>query len=254
MATQLEPQTFTAVLDNTDQKLKQLQAFKNQPISALPQKLMLTGVAVGTVVVVSMMAIHIITGMLAIGAMALTGAGLFVGYYKIKALAPSLQQKSRNESLKRMVEEARKNAVYQLDNEVLSRRAKLSAARKARDDMGGFVETMRSGLAKTDPSSSTFARKEEILNRTNSAYLLMSENLDKVGQSVKQFELQVKDYKDLNEYANMAGDAMAIFNANDDSKLQEMLSLEAFRQIDADFNSGIVSIENAARDMNIDNQ
>ena len=81
------------------------------------------------------------------------------------------------------------------------------------------------------------------------AYESVKANLEKAKVANQQFEQKVRDYKDLEEFSNIAGEAMAMFSEGNDAKLQEMLSLEAFKEIDNNFNSAIISIENSARDM-----
>lgn len=246
--------SFATVVDDTNSRMKQIEAFKNKPISGTAQKVAFTGLVVGGLMLASLMIFHIITGILALVAMAAAGIGLWAGWHWVKAMSPSFKQKMKNESIKRMIAEARKNAVSQLDNRVLDRRAHLLKSREARNDMGGLVEAMRTKLASADRTSESYKKMHGILERTEAAYKTVCENIDKAAESNKKFESKVQEYKDLDDFANMAGDAMAVFDQTTDGKLQEMLSLESFKAIDSEFNSAIISIENSSRDMAIDNK
>ena len=56
----------------------------------------------------------------------------------------------------------------------------------------------------------------------------------------------------MEKFASGAAEAMALFTTSGDDKLEEILSMEAFGQIESDFNEALIEIENSASDMALD--
>ncbi len=245
--------SLTGIISTTETKLHQIQEMGSKPISKSAQAVGFGVLAVSTVVVASILAFHIITGILALAVTGAAAVGLWAGWSYVKRMNPVYQLKLRNHVMNKMMNEAREQAIAQLNNEVKSRHARLIASRDARDKMGAMISNMKEKLSQALREGSDVAVKMQgILSRVEPAYEIVKINLDKAATANKQFEIKVQDYKDLKEYADMAGEAMAMFDSSESTKLQEMLSLESFRSIDADFTTAIVSIENSARDMAID--
>lgn len=244
--------SLTGIISTTETKLHQIQEMGSKPISKSAQTVGFAVLAVSTVVVASILAFHIITGVLALIVTGVAAVGLWAGWSYVKKMNPVYQLKLRNHVMNKMMNEAREQAIAQLNNEVKFRHARLVASRDARDKMGAMISNMKEKLSQTRPDSDVAKKMQGILARVEPAYEIVKTNLDKAAAANKQFEIKVQDYKDLKEYADMAGEAMAMFDSSESTKLQEMLSLESFRSIDADFTTAIVSIENSARDMTID--
>lgn len=240
---------FTGVIDDTATELKKIEAYKNKPISDTAQKVGFVALVAFGLIMASMFIFQVFVGMVALVMVAVTAVAMWAGWAYVKRLDPLLQQKARNGILKRRIEEARRNAIYQLDNQVIDRHKKLKEAQAARDKMGALVMSMKDKIANGDPESATVKKMVAILTNIETAYTAVKANLEKAKQANAQFEQKVKDYKDLEEFSNIAGEAMAMFSESGDAKLQEMLSLEAFKEIDSNFNSAIISIENSAKDM-----
>lgn len=244
--------SLTGIISTTETKLNQIQEMSKKPISKSAQTVGFAILAISTVVVASILAFHIITGVLALVVTGVAAAGLWTGWSYVKRMNPVYQMKLRNHVMNKMMNEAREQAIAQLNNEVKSRHARLMASREARDKMGAMVSTMEQKLSQANADSDVAKKMQGILSKVKPAYEIVKANLDKAATANKQFEIKVQEYKDLKEYADMAGEAMAMFDSSESTKLQEMLSLESFRSIDADFNTAIISIENSARDMAID--
>lgn len=242
---------FTGVIDDTATELKKIEAFKNKPISDTAQRIAFVMLVAFGLIMASMFIFQVFVGMVALVMVAVTAVAMWAGWAYVKRLDPLLQQKARNGILKRRIEEARRNAIYQLDNQVIDRHKKLKEAQAARDKMGALVMSMKDKIANGDPESATVKKMVAILTNIETAYSAVKVNLEKAKQANAQFEQKVKEYKDLDAFSTIAGEAMAMFSESSDVKLQEMLSLEAFSAIDSDFNSAIVSIENSSKDISL---
>lgn len=246
--------SLSGIISNTESKLHQIEAIKNKPINKSAQKIGIAVLFIFGLVMASILAMHIIAGVFALVLTAASAVGLWFGWSYVKRLEPAYQMKLRNHVMEKMMNEAREHAISQLNNEVKSRHARLVASREARNSMGAMISTMKSKLQSAREGSDVAIKMQTILNRVEPAYQIVCENLEKAAKANQQFEVKVQDYKDLKEYADMAGAAMAMFDSSESTKLQEMLSLESFRAIDTDFNTAIISIENSARDMAVDQQ
>lgn len=242
---------FTTVVEETNNKMQSIEAFRNKPISGTPQKIGFFVLVTAGLLLASMFVLQILTGVFALVVAGIATVALWFGWNFVRKLDPLIQQKTKNMVLNRMIEEARRNAKAQLDNQVIDRHNKLAAAKVARDKMGALVKSMKDKLEATDPSSSSFAKMTGILATIEKAYATVLTNLDMAAKSNKEFENKVQEYKDLDDFTTMAGDAMAVFDSTSGSKLQDMLSLEAFKHIDFEFNTAITTIENSARDLEL---
>lgn len=243
---------FLTVLKNNENTMRDIEAFKQAPISRKAQTMIFTGITVGGLILASVLAMQIITGALALAVMGIVLVGGFMGIRALRAADPLIQQKTKNYILKKMYEEARINAVSQLDNQVLVNHQKLIDARKSRDKMGALVEDLKTKISSLAPASGNLVKMQGILARVEAAYTIICNNVDKAQLVNADFEIKVKDYKDLDSFSKLAGEALSIFDGSD--KMAEMLSLESFKHIDSEFNIALVSIENSARDMELENR
>jgi hypothetical protein len=196
---------------------------------------------------------QILTGIVALVASGVLLIGGFLGVRFLKTMDPVIKQKTRNMLIEKMFEEARQSSIAQLTNHVLSNAKKLESARKARDKMGAMVMTLEADVDFNDTESKSNAKKMKIYRKVKDAYDTVVSNVDNAAIKHKEFEEKVEEYKDLERFTKMAGEAMALFDDGADSKLNDMLSLESFEHIDSEFNTAIVTIENNARDMERDN-
>lgn len=243
---------FSAILDNNKQELARIDNYKKQAVSATPRNLAFAGLTVGGVVVASFLALQIITGVIALVAIAITGVAGYFGIKWLKHLDPIMKQKMKNKQLKSMMEEARKHAIYQLDNQVIKNTERLNDARKSRNKMGASIEKLKGKLDPANEGKPIYQQKLDIIKRLQDAYNHIKVNLDKAAKANIDFEAKVKDYKQMEEFAAVAGEAMALFENNGAGQLEDMLSLEAFNHIETEFSTALISIENSARDMVVD--
>lgn len=249
MNTTEKKSAFSSIIDNNKQEMNRIEDYKREKISATPRNLAFVGISFVGLIVASFLALQIITGVLALITVAVTGVAGFFGMKWLKHLNPIMKQKMKNKQLKIMMEEARKNAIQQLENQVIDNAGRLGEARQARNKMGSSIEKLKSKVDPANKGKPIYDKKMEVIQRLETAYIQVKENLDKAAKANIAFEMKVKDYKDMEAFASEAGAAMALFEATSDSKLEEMLSLEAFNHIDDEFSTALISIENSARDM-----
>ncbi|GAB0154634.1 hypothetical protein [Marinobacterium sp. BA1] len=243
---------FHQVLQSNSSSLSRIETMRKAPITNTGRNLVFGGLALGSIVGVGIIAFQIIAGVAALAFAAVTCTGLYFGLKYLKAMDPVIKQKLKNHQIKSMVEEARKNAVAQLDSIVLDNEQKLASARAARDRMGASIEQLRSMLDPTNAGKPAYEQKLKMLERIEKAYVVVLENMDKAAVSHKAFKEKVREFKDLERFSVMAAETLSLIKGTEQSDLEEMLSLASFQQIETDFSESIISIENYARDLVVD--
>jgi biopolymer transport protein ExbB/TolQ len=243
---------FSQILENNRQELAKIEKIRNKSISKWPRNLLFGAAFTAMVFVMGMFLMHIITGVLALGSLVFSGIALFMILRFLRAMDPLIQQKTKNFLVNKMAEEARKNAVAQLDNQVLVNTERLAVAREARNKMGAAVKSLQSKINENNSGKPNYERKKQILAQVEEAYEHIKNKLDLAAKANTQFEEKVQEYKEMESFAAQASEAMAIIKDSGDDQLEHMLSLEAFNQIETDFNTAITDIENNVRDMKLD--
>jgi len=245
---------FDSILNSNQQTMHNIESYRNKKITNTPRNLLFGGVVIGTSLLFIMFAAQIITGMFAIILTGVTGISAFYLTRLLKNMDPYIRQKFKNEALKKMMNEAKDNAIYQLDNQVIKNSERLKQAREARNKMGALVQQLKSSINPENKGKPIYERKLEMLKKVETAYEVMGANLEAGAEANKKFKVKVNEYRDMNRFADIAGEAMALLGASGHKELEEMLSLESFNEIDSNFNSAIISIENSARDMQLDQE
>lgn len=243
---------FSNIMQDNSQALQKIDKLKNTKITSTPRNLIFGGLAVLGIFMTLVFAVQIITGMFALILTGVTLVGGFLGLRFLKTMDPVIRQKTKNLVMEKMVEEAQENAIYQLDNQVILNKDRLEHARNARNKMGALVQQLKGSIKSENKGKAIYERKMDMLVKVQLAYETMCSNLKAGAEANEVFKAKVNEYRDMNKFANIAGEAMALLGASGSKELEEMLSLEAFSAIDGNFNTAIISIENSANDMAID--
>lgn len=243
---------FSAILDHNKAEMAKIDDFKNQKITALKRNIVFGGMGLATFIFFILFATQILSGVLALIATLVFSLLAFYGIKFLKAADPLIRQKTKNLVLKKMVAEARNNAVQQLDNQVLENAKRLERARAARDKMGAAVQSLKSKIDPANEGTPIYQKKVEMLNKVEIAYDQIKTMLAKGAAANKKFEKKVIQYKDMESFANDVQEAMSFFEDSGSIQLENVLSLEAFGHIEEEFNVALVSIENKTQDMKLD--
>lgn len=242
---------FSSILSENQNVMSRIEAFKDQTFDTGRRNIAFAGMAVAGLFVAGMFALQILSGVATVVLLGATALGSVYGIRYVKAMDPVIREKWKNKALKLMIQNARKDAIYQLDNHVLENTRRLKAAREARDAMGAHVEMLAAKLKDSDPNADSYAKKKDMYNRVNAAYMIRKKVIRQGYLDNEAFEAKVKDYKDLDAFSKIHDEAMS-FLQDDGMDLRELLSLEAFAAIEENFNKSLVSIENNAEDMELE--
>lgn len=245
--------SFSTFIDEGNQRLAAIKAKHSAPITPKARNFIGSGLVLASLFVVGFAAFQIITGAIAL---ILSAIIIVCGFFGIRALIaadPLIKQKTRNYVLSKMIEEAKTMKLETITNLVLASGERLANARKARDDMGGYVNKLKMRLQQSDKTSSMYAQKVQMAQKVEDAYNTIVQNVEKAGKAHQLLTQKVRDYKDMDEFSDMANAALSFASNNGMSQLDEMLGMEAFGAIESDFCSAMAAIENSVGDYNLDN-
>ncbi|SEG14167.1 hypothetical protein [Marinobacterium lutimaris] len=241
-----------ALVEQSNDRIAQIKHEQGVKITDRARNLGFLAFCLVGVGLVGLMAFQIIAGTFAL----LVGfGGLAFMFYAIRYLKMNdkhIKQKMQNRVIANMIEEAKTHKIETLTNLVIDSRNRLDAAREARNKMGGYVEKIKARLNESDQDSSSYATKVQMAERVESAYEMVCGNVDRAGAAHKALTKKVEEYKEMAEFSDIVGDAMAFAKSNTGT-LDEMLGMEAFAAIEQDFQEAMVSIENSVSDFEIDN-
>ena len=226
-------------MNNIDQ-IKQLQHAAENPSAATRNKL---AIGVGTVLLVLsiMFSTQIISGVLAL-AMLIVGVPILIWVFiALRKADPLIKQKLDNELLKLMVNEASRNRIEQLSNDLITRRAKIESAKQARIKMLGQVKTLEKQLKEANKNSSFYTNMKEQFDKFEKAVDIIKVKIQTSVEATDKFEEKVKEYKQYHKFTQTAQELTAALKG--DSTLENMLTDVAFEAIDNDFNGAMAEID-----------
>jgi hypothetical protein len=221
-------------------EIKQLQHAVENPSSATRNKLaLITG---GILLVLTFMfSTQIVSGILALAALIVGIPILIWAFIALRKADPYIKQKLDNELLKLRVNEASKNRIEQLSNDLIARREKIETAKKARAKMLGQIKTLEKQLAEASPTSSFYKNMKEQFDKFQKAVDLIKDKIQASIIATDKFEDKVKEYKQYHKFTQTAQELTAALK--DDSTLENMLTDVAFEAIDNDFNTAMADID-----------
>jgi len=241
---------FSTILQKNKDDINQIKTFQNMPVTTKARNIAFTSIVVGSLFFTGLFALQIIQGLFALVMVGCLGVGSFFSLRFLKAMDPAIQQKTRNYRIKVMTEEARKNSISQLDNQVLLKNDQLKAARKSRDNIGAMLKGIESEFRKSDPTSQYHSQKEQLYNTVKTAYEKVVVNVEKAKCDIDEFTEKVNEFKKMEKFSKLINKTLsALGSTNVD--LDSILSLAAFEQIEDNFNNALVGIENASRDLEV---
>lgn len=232
--------SFSTILENGNQSITRIKELQNQKITATKRNIAFGVVCIGGFFAFSMIAMQVITGIIALGFSLIASVGLYYGYRYVKTADPLIRNKMRNKVLEKMIEEAKTQKIETLTQLVLSSNSRLNGASQAVAKMTGLLKKLE---AKVDKDSSLYDRQMEMVDSATKAVKTMTANYHKAKKAHEDLEVKVNEYKSMHEFSNVFTDMMQFVKETDGSKLEEMLGYEAFNQIETDFHDAIAEIE-----------
>lgn len=177
-------------------------------------------------------AFQILAGLAAMVATCVVGVSLWLGSKHIGKLDAVVRQKAELAMLSTMIKTAQKNHVIQLKAAVLKKREKIAAARAKYVELRGQVEQLRIKANRAEKDDPYAQQKLEMYEKTNAATARYSKLITRMSDAADKFERQVNFYEDM---AKTAAIASNIMEALADNKLDDMLSMAAFEQIELEY-------------------
>ena len=246
--------SFSNIIEENNQRIANIKNEYAKPITGKIRNMIGAGLVLGSLFMVGFVALQIITGVLALVFSAFMLIGAYFGIRALRAADPLIKQKTQNYILGKMIEEAKTKKTETLTNLVLKSGERLEAARVARDNMGGYVKTLQNRLQQSDKNSSMYPQKVQMTANVERAYETIVENVKKATTAHRLLSQKVDDYKDMDEFSDIAAMALRFASNNGLSQLDEMLGMEAFRAIESEFCTAMSAIENSVVDYQLDNE
>lgn len=241
--------SFGGILKESENQVAVLEEKKGQVVSAAKRNGLFIVGTLGALFLIGMMAANIIAGVFALIVAFVGGAALLWGYRALKAYDPVIRQKMLNHVYDLQIQEARDNAIIQLDRAVITSEVKLNDAREARDEIGGQVNKLKEKAKGKNDADGFYARTIENLE---AAYLQIKSNVDRAAKAHSKFKERVRMYHDRYEFSKSANKIQQLMGASGADEMAEMLTAAAFDEIDSEFNTALVAIENLAHDNKLD--
>lgn len=248
-----ETKDFSSVLDESKNMINDIKKKNVKDITATPRNILFGVLVFAGMLFVGAMALQIITGVIALICMVLAGVGLFLGLRFLKAADPLIKKYTQNLILSKMIENAKTYKMETLTNRVIDSYNMLNEKRAKRDSLRGFMSKLKIKLDESDKNASTYQKKLDMFKSVERGYSIVTQNVDKAGTVHKALETKVNEYKDMDEFTGIITDAMSLITDNGGQKLDEMLSLEAFSEIENEFHTAMAQIDNSVRDFENDN-
>jgi hypothetical protein len=242
---------FSTILTENKNQMAKIREFEAQPITTKARNLAFVGVVIGCVFLTGLFALQIIKGTIALLFVFIFFIAMYYGLKLLRQMDPVIYQKIKNKKLELMYGEARKNAIYQLDNQVITNAQRLEAARTSRNEVGGMVRELENEVKRSDPNGMYHAGKVEMFNTLKKACDTICANIDRAALAFDSFERKVNEFKTMDKFTQKVSKAMGILGGMGMDKMEERLSLVAFEAIEGDFNTAICAIENATRDASL---
>ena len=233
---------FKEVLEKSEERINNIKTKRDSPTTHTTRNLVFGGGVLLSVMFAGMLALQVITGIIALALTGVFGLAAFFVVKNFKKYDKLVAQKIKNHVLSEQLKEAQKNNIVQLKNTVLSRKERFKVGLENHNKMGGFVAKIKMKVERCEPDNPFKAQNEKIYERVSKAYAMNKERLKKAQEAIDTFEKKVYHYEGMAEVAEYASKAMASIANNE---LEDMLSLAAFDSIDTDFCEAMVGLENA---------
>lgn len=195
----------------------------------------------------------IISGIITLVVLVVVGVVLFIGLRFLHKADPLIKMWTDNIILAKMIENAKTYKNETIMNRLLSSFNELQEKRETRTKIHGHLLKIESKLNESDKNSSTYPKKVEMFEKVQYAFDTIEKHVEQAGIVHRKLEVKVAEYKDMMEFTDIISDAMTLINEQGGDKLEEMLSMEAFAEIDTEFHEAMASIDSSIKDFEFDN-
>jgi len=235
--------SFGQLKENIGKENQAIQEFEKQPLNINKQHLIGGGLLVGGILLAGMFFINILSGIVA--AIALIGFGIAAkyGFKALKDADPIIQDKIKRKLIQVRIAEARDNAIEHLKLQIIERHKVYEQKKAGLVEMEGHLSKLKMKLG-TSKNEKTNKSLQTMYDAAKKAVDLVTKNVKMVYKNNKSFEDMVEDYKLKDEFADIADKLNTMAG---DSKVNEMLTLEAFDAIDTDYCNAVAEIDAASK-------
>ena len=205
------------------------------------------GVVIGSLFLASLVAVHIITGALALGLAAIIGTAGYYGYKAIKIYDPLIQKKMRNDQIRRLIKEAQEKKIETLTAYVQYLDDYLQEAKSLRNKVDMLLEKYQQKLNNV---SDDYLKNEyqKLINRLNDSKKAIEKIVEASKDKKEAFAKKLKIAREKYDFIQETQDIVS-FLENSENELDKMLVDESLNQLEKEFLQISVSIKNIASDI-----
>jgi len=205
------------------------------------------GIILSSFFLASLVAVHIITGALALGLVGLIAVLGFYGYKAIKIYDPLIQRKMRNDKMRRLIEEAQQKKIETLMAYVQYLDDYLQEAKNLRNKVDMLIEKYNQKLNNV---SDDYLKQEyeKLINRLENSKKAIETIVQASKDKKEAFAKKLKIAKEKYDFIQETQDIVS-FLENSSNELDKMLVDESLNQLEKEFLQISVSIKNLADDI-----
>jgi len=207
-----------------------------------------TGIIFTSLFLVSLVATHIITGAVALIVAGITVVLGIYGYKAIKTYDPVIQQKMKNNAIKKMIEEAQKRKIETLSQYIqdLDNYLKHAKAMKTKTNM--LIEKYKNDYEQNKSDDYLANEYKKLIEKTKKT----AEDIDKIVIASKKkkedFEKMLKIARSKYDYIKETKDIVD-FLQNSENELDKLLVDESLNQLEKEFQEISSAIRTIANDI-----
>jgi len=208
--------------------------------------LVVGGIGIGALVFSSLVANHIINGIIALGSLILFGLAGFYGFKIIKTYDPVVQKKLQTTAMRKLIEEAQQKKIETLTLYVNYLDKYLSYTKQLRNKVDALIEKYR---AKYQNTTDETLKKEylNLINKLSETQAAINKIVENSKKKKDEFEKKLKIAREKYDFVKETKDILQFLqNSNE---LDKLLVDESLNQLEKEFNEITVSIHNLAKDI-----
>lgn len=244
--------SVNSIFKQSQDKIEQLKKDAEKPVGVMKQNLIFYGGVFFLMIFVMLFAAKIIQGMLALMLLVVVLPTAFYLVKMVKASDPLIRQKLKNEILKRQIDEATENAIYQLKNAVIDQGKELDQSRTQRNKVKAKLKQLEDQVSEMKETrgedSSAYKSTYDILLVVRKSCKNVEKLVDLKGKKFKKFKEQVEESEEKWKISLLAKDVISLTGSIEDN-LTDILNQTAFDAIDTEFNNDIAQLEGSVSDI-----
>ena len=211
--------------------------------------LIILGLTGGSLFLAATYSTQIISGVTALGILAVFSVLSFYGIKAILAYDPVVRRKIANSAMTALLQEARQKKIETLENYRVALRQEMERIKELRKKAQSKIIAYEDKIRNTNEPKLKETYKN-LKEKVEGSLKNIETILEKAKRQSKEIDIQVTILKEKDEFIRDTKDIVAFLENDKDKFLNEMLMKEASNAIENEFNEIFVSLDNIAGEIN----